>query len=335
LRISHGRYMISLMNYHTLWPIAIILMLSILTSCAHHEPERTKDESIQKPRQTVGNMLIEREPTPEDLNRDFVEELLVEKGLDRLRIHGLIYDPRVVIDTGFIIRNLFNTKPGASASKSQYMYYSPRFIPRGRTFIEQNREAFEGIRNRYGISPEIITAILIMESKLGTYPERYRAFRVYANLALANDPDVLVALRDTNGKRYPGLNKEKTLERARAKGRWALGELYTLVLLSDELQWDPLEIKGSIAGALGPAQFIPSTFRKYGIDGDSDGRIDPFCMADAMASIAHFLNHSGWTETGPDEKRRTALWIYNHSDIYVNTIMKLYKELELSMPSGI
>jgi membrane-bound lytic murein transglycosylase B len=318
--------------------ITIILMaaaLTVLVSCAHHEPGRTNYESVQLTEETRGNTIVESEPTSEDLSRDFVEELLVDKGLDHVRIHGMIYDPRVVIDAGFILSSLFNTKPGASASHSQYMYYNPEFIPKGRAFIEKNRQSFEGIFDRYNISAEIITAILIMESKLGTYPEGYRAFRVYANLALANDPDVLSVLRDTHGRRYPALYKNETMEKAQAKGKWALTELYNLILLSDELQMDPLEIKSSVAGALGPAQFIPSTFKKYGVDGDSDGRIDPFCMADAMASIAHFLNHSGWTETGPDQKRRAALWCYNHSEIYVNTIMKLYQELELAGTPGI
>jgi membrane-bound lytic murein transglycosylase B len=313
----------------------IIAALTVLVSCAHHEPEPMKYKSTQLPEKTGENTVIEPKPTSEVLSRDFVEQLLVDKGLDHVRIHGMIYDPRVVINARFILSSLFNTKPGVSASQSEYMYYNPGFIPKGRAFIEKNRETFEAISDRYNISPEIITAILIMESKLGTYPEGYHAFQVYANLALANDPDVLSALRDTYGGRYPALYREETIEKARLKGRWALSELYNLILLSDELQLDPLEMKSSIAGALGPAQFIPSTFKNYGVDGDADGRIDPFCMADAMASIAHFLNHSGWTETGPDQKRRAALWCYNHSEIYVNTIMKLYQELELAGTPGI
>ncbi len=305
--------------------ITIILMaaaLTVLVSCAHHKPAGE-------------DTIIEPEPTSDVLSRDFVEQLLVDKGLDHVRIHGMIYDPRVVINAGFILHSLFNTTPGASASQSEYMYYNPGFIPKGRAFIEKNRETFEAISDRYNISPEIITAILIMESKLGTYPEGYHAFQVYATLALANDPDVLSTLRDIYGGRYPALYREETMEKARLKGRWALSELYNLILLSDNLQMDPLEMKSSVAGALGPAQFIPSTFKNYGVDGDADGRIDPFCMADAMASIAHFLNHSGWTETGPDQKKRAALWCYNHSEIYVNTIMKLYQELDLAGTPGI
>jgi membrane-bound lytic murein transglycosylase B len=53
-------------------------------------------------------------------------------------------------------------------------------------------------------------------------------------------------------------------------------------------------------------------------------------MPDAIASIANYLKKSGWTDTGPEDKRRTAIWLYNHSEIYVNTILKIYRELGIA-----
>jgi membrane-bound lytic murein transglycosylase B len=90
---------------------------------------------------------------------------------------------------------------------------------------------------------------------------------------------------------------------------------------------DPFEIKGSYAGAIGPAQFIPSSFLKFGIDGDFDGVRDPFNMTDAMASIANYLKLAGWDEEAGEERLRKAIWHYNHSQVYVNTVMMLYQEL--------
>ena len=299
--------------------ITIILALN-LVSCAH-----TNKNQVQGP------------PVPEQLNdtvsRALVEDLLVQKGLDREKIHSMIYDPRIVIDPQFILRSLFNTTLGVTTSKSDYMYYNPRFIPKGRAFIEENRVLFDHIKEHYDISPEIITAILIIESKLGTYAGEYYAFQVYTNLALANDPYVLSLLKVSQGAKYPGLYDVELIKKAQARGKWALDELYDLILLADKLHYDPLALKSSNAGALGPAQFIPSTFMGFGVAGDSDGRIDPFYMPDAIASIANYLKESGWTDTGSEDKRRTAIWIYNHSEIYVNTILKIYRELEIAGPT--
>lgn len=290
--------------------------------CAHHEPG---PEALQRPLQAPP-AIVEPEATEEELAQEIVEELLVDRGLDRAKVHGLLYDPRLTVDTGFIVKNLYHSKPKGTPEKPQIMYYSPGFIPKGRAFIEQHREIFENVGACYGIQPEIITAILIIESKLGVYPPKYHPFRVYNSLALALDPDVLSKVIESSGKDYPDLHREETVQAAQAKGRWALGELYHLILLSDELRIDPLEIKGSVAGAMGPAQFIPSTFRKYGADGDCDGRKDPFNMTDAIASVAHLLKRSGW-KAGSEKNMRSALWMYNHSDVYVNTVMKIYTEL--------
>ncbi len=259
-----------------------------------------------------------------------MEDLLVQKGIDQGKIHSMIYDPRIVINPQFILNSLFYTTPGVSTSKPDYMYYDPRFIPKGRDFINENRVLFDRIKEHYNISPEIITSILIIETKLGTYTGEYHAFQVYTNLALANDPYVLALLKVSQGVKYPGLYDAELIKKAQVRGKWALEELYNLILLADKLHYDPIALKSSNAGALGPAQFIPSTFMKFGVASDPDGRIDPFYMPDAIASIANYLKESGWTETGPEDKRRTAIWLYNHSEIYVNTILKIYRELEIA-----
>jgi membrane-bound lytic murein transglycosylase B len=253
----------------------------------------------------------------------------VEKGLDRSKVQRFLSDPRVTIDPRFIVKHLFPAAPIANiVPVTDPTYYSPRFIPLGRIFIEENRETFDCIKKTYGISPEIITAILIIESKLGTLAEEYKAFQVYTNLSLADSQDVLSLLKETEGSKNPGLHQETLIRKARKKGRWAAGELYHLIMLADRLQYDPLDLKSSSAGALGPGQFIPSTFAGFGVDGDSDGRTDPFSMPDAIASIANYLKKSGWNDAGPEGKQRKAIWLYNHSETYVKTILKLYRELE-------
>ena len=257
----------------------------------------------------------------------YIEEKLVEKGLEREHIKKMLYDQRVSIDPGIIMKNLFHSSPKGSSSQPEYMEIDPKYIDKGKAYIIDNARTFSVIENRFGTSAEVITAILIVESKLGTYPARYHVFQAYTNLAVIGDPVYLEHIRKTYGDKYPKLHDEATLKRAQKKARWALNELYQLIQLADELDRDPLDIIGSFSGALGPGQFIPSSFTQYGQDGDQDGKKDPFNMADAMASIAHYLESAGWSEDASVKKKRKSVWHYNHSEVYVNTIMMLYTKL--------
>jgi membrane-bound lytic murein transglycosylase B len=260
-------------------------------------------------------------------SKRYIEDLLVEKGLEREHVKKMLYDQRVSIDPGIIMKNLFHSSPKGSARQPEYMEIDPRYIDKGGAFIRDNAGIFSAVEKRFGTSAEVITAILIVESRLGTYPEKYHVFVAYTNLAVILDPAYLEHIRKTYGDAYPKLHDEATLKRAQRKARWALNELYQLILLADELDRDPLDIIGSFAGALGPGQFIPSSFIEYGQDGDHDGKKDPFNMTDSMASIAHYLKRAGWKEDAPIEKKRKAVWHYNHSEVYVNTIMMLYTKL--------
>jgi Transglycosylase SLT domain len=69
------------------------------------------------------------------------------------------------------------------------------------------------------------------------------------------------------------------------------------------------------AGAGGPAQFLGSTWRQYGVDGDGDGRADRWDPADAIFSMANYLRASG----APGDYRK-AIFAYNHADWYVNEV---------------
>lgn len=76
----------------------------------------------------------------------------------------------------------------------------------------------------------------------------------------------------------------------------------------------------SSAGAQGPMQFLPSTFAVYGVDGNGDGKADINKQADAVYSAARYLCASGG---GQSATLRDAIFSYNHSDSYVNTVLAL------------
>ncbi len=307
----------------------IAMALGLGSSCAHKEAPGESSAgpevrpAVQPSLMTTSGLNLINETRA----KGYVEDLIVAKGLDRERAHGLMTDPRVSFDEKFILENLNFVRPKASAKSPGRMEFDQKYVIKGRAFMEENRELFDNVRKMYDISPEIIMAILIIETRIGTYPMKYHPFNAYANISLISDPDIIGQLKDRTGVDNIPLNDEEGMKKTLARGRWAAGELYHLVLIADTLGLDPLEIKGSKGGAMGPAQFIPSTFMKWGADGDADGIRDPFSMPDAIASIANLLKKSGWRENGDEKKNRTAIWLYNHSDVYVNTIMKLYEEL--------
>lgn len=285
----------------------------------------------------------------EALKSDLLENLLVDKGFDRTYVREVLSDPRIYYDNDIIIKNLYQPKPRPKPTpaaetpapvtektvppptpvlatpKKPSLYVEAKYIDLGREFITTQEEYLTGLEQQYGVPPAAVTAILIVESRLGKYYERYYVFNAYLNLAACLDPDFFAAAVAANRERYPELADSALM--AVKKGQWALQELTELMQLAQAIDMDPCEIKGSYAGAIGPAQFIPSSFQRFGIDGDTDGVRDPFSLTDAMASIANYLKLAGWNEQAGEERQRQAIWHYNHSQAYVNTVMMLYEEL--------
>jgi membrane-bound lytic murein transglycosylase B len=71
-------------------------------------------------------------------------------------------------------------------------------------------------------------------------------------------------------------------------------------------------------------QFLPGTWAAYGVDADDDGAADPRALADALSGATHLLCANGITENATHE---TAIWNYNHSWIYVRTVLARAAEL--------
>jgi membrane-bound lytic murein transglycosylase B len=304
--------------------LAIIPGLFFLTSCSHMKPAPT----AQPPAPPAKAAVQEAKPAVVEVKPDlrlFVEDMLVSKGHKREKVRPLVNDSRWSLSSGIIVSNLFHAAPAPSAKNPKVMDVNPKYIPLGIDFIEEHQAAYDAAWERYKVSPELITAILIIETNLGKYPTKYNVFRVYASLTTALDVEYLDAMLKEKGEKYA--LTDAIVTSARKKGNWGLGELSALIQLSEKLGIDPVGIYGSFAGALGPAQFIPTSFVRFGVDGNNDGRIDPFDMDDCIASIANYMKLAGWKEDAKLEKKRQAIWTYNHHDVYVNTVMMLYEKL--------
>ncbi|MCF7820992.1 MAG: lytic murein transglycosylase B [Mariprofundaceae bacterium] len=163
-----------------------------------------------------------------------------------------------------------------------YKEYRPLFVNRkladkGLAYLKEHQQIFERAEKRYGVQPEIIAAILGMETRYGHYKGKDRVLDALYTLSTG----------------YP---------RRAAFFRNELGEF---LQLCQEEKLSPTSIRGSYAGAFGTTQFIPSSYRGYAVDADSDGRRDVWeSPDDIINSVANYFRKHGW-----DQQRPVARWL--------------------------
>ena len=194
-------------------------------------------------------------------------------------------------------------------------------------FLAANRRILLRLERYYGVPGEIAVGILTVETRLGTYLGEKSAFLTLSSMALCDDfKCVASAFRDepmTKGRR-------RWLKRRTAqKARWAYGECKALLTYAQQARKGPLSIPGSFYGAIGIAQFMPSQALRHGVDGNGDGVVDLFVMEDALFSMGSYLRSNGWRGSMRSRrKQRRAIYNYNHSKIYVNTVLAVADYLE-------
>jgi len=153
----------------------------------------------------------------------------------------------------------------------QDIFLTERRVREGRQFMVQQHEALARAHQQYGVPPEIVTAIIGVETMYGANKGSYRVIDALATLAFDYPP----------------------------RGEFFLSELKQFFLLAREEQLDPLQPRGSYAGAMGYGQFISSSYRHYAVDFDADGKRDIWNNpVDAVGSVANYLAMHGWQEGG-------------------------------------
>lgn len=148
---------------------------------------------------------------------------------------------------------------------------TPGRIAAGRAALARWRGALDDIASRSGVPPAIVVAVWGLETNYGAAPGSKDVIRSLATLgALGWRPDLM-----------------------RSELIAALDLLRDGAVTRDQL-------RGSWAGAMGQPQFMPSSFAKYAVDQDGDGRRDIWnSVPDALASIANFLKGQGWQAGQP------------------------------------
>ncbi len=233
---------------------------------------------------------------------------LVRQGLNKDYIAKTFADPRnqFLPDVVKKIASL-----GKESRDIYKKFLTPETAARGRAYMETHWEALSRAEARYGVAPEVIVAILTVESGLGSNTGKYPVFNVFASLAVMDSPEVI---------REVGLSASP--DRLRKKAAWARRELSIFLEYCAAHHQDPFSLSGSWAGAMGYCQFLPSSLQRCGVAANGKGPVDLFTHDDAIFSIACYLSKSGFSCQNRASWRR-AVHSYNHSDAYVDTVLTL------------
>lgn len=212
----------------------------------------------------------EEDLPPDDVSA-FVDRMQELHGFEPDRLHAMFSRLKVSDRVISLMDAPLGSKSKAYWREYQRRRLSPEYVAAGAKFMKSHAGALARAQDQYGVPPEIITAILGVETRYGRILGDFEVIRALATLAFA----------------YPRRAEE------------FLVELEEFLLYARQTGLDPLRLKGSFAGAFGMPQFLPGSARRYAVDFDENGRIDLFAPADAAGSIANFLAAHGWREDGP------------------------------------
>jgi membrane-bound lytic murein transglycosylase B len=202
--------------------------------------------------------------------QSFIADLVNKDGFDRTYVTTVfsgIESKQSILDA--MSRPAEKVKPWF---EYRNIFLTPSRISAGVDFFREHEEQLRKISAKTGVPAEIIVAILGVETFYGTRTGSYRAVDALATL----------------GFDYP------------ERSAFFSKELRQLFLLAREEQLDVSGLIGSYAGALGPPQFIPSSYRNFAVDGSGDGRRDLLQnWDDIMASIANYFVQHDWQPGQP------------------------------------
>ncbi len=231
-----------------------------------------------------------------------VKENLRNRGVDNGLLERIFSDERVALYPEIVGR----TGKGFNYLSRRFGLLTKSSVDAGRKVLQEKGDLLKSVEAAFGVEKEIIVAVLRIETNFGRNTGSRPIFNSLLTFALIEN----------------------------RRSAWALGELAHLLRLCSENRIDPLVLKGSWAGAFGLPQFIPSSYVKYGVDGDGDGLVDLFTFADAAHSVANYLKANGWRCRGSAGNRR-AVWAYNHCHSYVKAVFAYAAALKRSAPAAL
>lgn len=252
-------------------------MACALTAHANPSAKPTKPAS---PKKTASNTTVQG-GAPYAGRPDamaFADDLAARRGLDREWVRQAIGQARLLSQVPRLML------PPPVGTPKNWRVYRSRFIDpvrirAGVRFWQEHREALERAEAEYGVPVEIIVGIIGVETIYGQQMGNFRVMDALATLSFD----------------FPNAHP-----RAKERREFFQRELEQFLSLTNRSNIDPFEPRGSYAGAMGLGQFMPSSWVRYAVDFDGDGRIDLFrSPVDAIGSVANYFKGHGWTTGMP------------------------------------
>ena len=200
----------------------------------------------------------------------FADAIAERRGLDTGWVRSALEQSRFVPN---VARYIMPPPAGTAKNWAAYRarFVEPIRIRAGVAFWSANEKWLALAEELYGVPPEIVVGIIGVESIFGRQMGNFRIIDALATLAF----DFPVGRKD--------------------RSEFFKDELESWFVLCKSEGIDPVAWKGSYAGAIGMAQFMPSSFNKYAVDLDGDGHVDLHASAaDVIGSVAHYMAEFGW-----------------------------------------
>lgn len=205
---------------------------------------------------------VDRMVKAHDFDRGGLESLLATAVIDQ-SVLDAISRPAERVVPWYEYRNIFLTD---------------RRIDAGVQFWKEHASTVQTMADRYGVAPEMLVAILGVETFFGQRMGRHRVLDSLATLAFAYPP----------------------------RSKFFASELESFLLLAREDGVDVSSALGSYAGAMGAGQFIPSSYRAYAVDGNDDGKRNLWTdWDDVLGSVANYFKKNGWQSGQPIAEQAT------------------------------
>ena len=259
-----------------------LLPLFVLVAACSSKPKPTEtDTTTGTP---SGGFLLEPQHNVMQMGGDFannpnaqqfIDKMVNKHGFDRQQLQEILSQAKR-LDS--VLRLMDNQAPTTSVKppsgpNGAWLRYRKKFITpdnvqNGVVFWNQYEDALNRAWQGYGVPPEIIVGIIGVETRWGRVMGKTRILDALATLSF----------------NYP------------RRAEYFSGELETFLLMARDEQDDPLNLKGSFAGAMGYGQFMPSSYKQYAVDFSGDGHINLWDPVDAIGSVANYFKAHGWVK---------------------------------------
>ena len=253
-----------------------------------------------------------------------LEKHLIAQGMTPKQAASLLSSPKLNFEGRLLSRLL--ARPEKTLNYGQFL--KPYTVKRAKKFQREHKKLLAATQKATGVPPGVVVAILSVETGLGAYTGRHSTMSVLCSQAVLDTERARQLLyRHWPKKQRRYFHSKEFRARLARRAKWARGEVVALIQLAGQHHLSPYDYKGSVAGAMGMCQFVPSSVLNHGADGDGDGKIELHHTADAVRSVGVYLQRHGWKPGMTRKQQVKVVLTYNKSRPYANTVLDLAGKL--------